>query len=30
LNDSYFPAKLQHFPFAKPVDDLPLRLSKRN
>lgn len=26
---NYFPAKLQHFPFAKPTDDLPLRLSRR-
>lgn len=26
---NYFPAKLQHFPFAKPCDDLPLHLSGR-
>ncbi len=27
--DRYFPTKLQHFPFAKPVDDLPLQINKR-
>jgi cytochrome P450 len=25
----YFPAKLQHFPFTRPLDNLPLRLSPR-
>lgn len=29
VSDHYFPAKMQHFPFAKPVDDLPLKLSQR-
>jgi cytochrome P450 len=27
--ENYFPTKLQHFPFAKPLDDLPLLISKR-
>lgn len=27
--EDYFPAKLQHFPFAKPVDDLPLVITPR-
>lgn len=26
---NYYPAKLQHFPFTKPSDDLPLRLRPR-
>ncbi len=26
----YFPAKLQHFPFSKPVDNLPIRLVPRS
>lgn len=29
VDDDYFPAKLQHFPFTRPVDSLPLRLSAR-
>jgi cytochrome P450 len=28
VRDDYYPAKLQHFPFAKPADDLPLQLLK--
>lgn len=28
VRDDYYPARLQHFPFAKPVDDLPLQLLK--
>jgi hypothetical protein len=27
--DDYFPAKLQHFPFTRPADSLPLRLVAR-
>jgi cytochrome P450 len=27
--DDYFPAKLQHFPFTRPLDNLPLRLVAR-
>jgi len=27
--EDYFPAKLQHFPFTKPVDNLPVRLVAR-
>ena len=27
--DDYFPAKLQHFPFTRPLDNLPLRLVPR-
>lgn len=29
VRDDYFPAKLQHFPFAKPLDDLPLSITVR-
>lgn len=29
VRDNYYPAKLQHFPFAKPLDDLPLQLVPR-
>ncbi len=29
VRDGYFPAKIQAFPFAKPQDDLPLRLDSR-
>lgn len=28
-NEDYYPAKLQHFPFAKPLDDLPLTITAR-
>ena len=28
--EDYFPAKLQHFPFTRPLDNLPLRLVARN
>ena len=28
--DGYFPAKLQHFPFTRPLDSLPLRLVARS
>lgn len=28
--DGYFPAKLQHFPFTRPLDNLPLRLVARD
>jgi cytochrome P450 len=28
-SQDYFPAKLQHFPFTRPLDNLPLRLSPR-
>lgn len=28
-HSGYFPAKLQHFPFAKPCDDLPLHIRRR-
>ena len=27
--DGYFPAKLQHFPFTRPLDNLPLKLVSR-
>jgi hypothetical protein len=27
--EGYFPAKLQHFPFTRPLDNLPLRLVSR-
>ena len=27
--DDYFPAKLQHFPFTRPLDSLPVRLVQR-
>ena len=27
--DDYYPAKLQHFPFTRPLDNLPVRLVKR-
>ena len=27
--DGYFPAKLQHFPFTRPLDSLPVRLVAR-
>jgi hypothetical protein len=27
--EDYFPTKLQHFPFAKPLDGLPVRLVAR-
>ena len=27
--DDYYPAKLQHFPFTRPLDDLPVRLVPR-
>jgi cytochrome P450 len=29
IRNDYFPTKLQHFPFTKPTDDLPLRISTR-
>jgi cytochrome P450 len=29
VRENYFPAKLQHFPFAKPADDLPMAIIKR-
>ncbi|MDH4281113.1 MAG: cytochrome P450 [Myxococcales bacterium] len=29
VEDGYFPAKLQHFPFTRPVDGLPVRLVAR-
>jgi cytochrome P450 len=28
--DDYYPAKLQHFPFTRPLDNLPVRLVARN
>ena len=27
--EDYFPTKLQHFPFTRPLDNLPLRLVAR-
>jgi len=27
--EDYFPAKLQHFPFTRPLDNLPIRLVAR-
>ena len=27
--EGYFPAKLQHFPFTRPLDNLPLKLVSR-
>ena len=27
-DESQFPGKIQHFPFAKPMDDLPLVLER--
>jgi cytochrome P450 len=29
-NEDYFPAKLQHFPFTRPLDNLPVRLVARS
>jgi hypothetical protein len=26
----YYPAKLQHFPFTRPLDNLPIRLIPRD
>ena len=29
VRENYFPTRLQHFPFAKPLDDLPLLIRAR-
>lgn len=29
VREGYYPTRMQHFPFAKPLDDLPLQLNRR-
>jgi hypothetical protein len=28
--EDYFPAKLQYFPFSRPLDSLPMKLVRRS